>query len=91
MTDYASLATTIAAVPRPRSRRRLAGPPIRHDEEASAGGSVNDAAGTAPAPRHGRWSPSERDVEGEEAAVREVKRLFAAHGRRTPAPLSDVS
>jgi 8-oxo-dGTP pyrophosphatase MutT (NUDIX family) len=101
MTDYAWLATTIAAVPRPRSRRRLAGPPGRHHEEISAGGLVVDIAGAARAAliaRYGpegvlRWSLPKGHVEGEEtieeAAVREVEEETGIRGRIV-APLGAV-
>ena len=101
MTDYTCLATTIAAVPRPRSRRRLAGPPGRHHEETSAGGLVVDIAGAARAAliaRYGRegrlrWSLPKGHVEGaetiEEAAVREVEEETGIRGRII-APLGAV-
>jgi 8-oxo-dGTP pyrophosphatase MutT (NUDIX family) len=101
MTDYACLATTIAAVPRPRSRRRLAGPPGPHHEETSAGGLVVDMAGGARAAliaRYGRegllrWSLPKGHVEGgetiEEAAVREVEEETGIRGRIV-APLGAI-
>jgi 8-oxo-dGTP pyrophosphatase MutT (NUDIX family) len=81
------------AVPRPRSRRRLAGPPGPHREETSAGGLVVDIAGAARAAliarydRDGRlrWSLPKGHIEGaetiEEAAVREVEEETGIRGR----------
>ena len=101
MTDYACLPTSIAAVPRPRSRRRLADPPGRHHEETSAGGLVVDIEGAARAAliaRYGRtgllrWSLPKGHVEGdetmEEAAVREVEEETGIRGRII-APLGSV-
>jgi 8-oxo-dGTP pyrophosphatase MutT (NUDIX family) len=80
-------------VSRPRSRRRLAGPPGPHHEETSAGGLVVDIAGSARAAliarydREGRlrWSLPKGHVEGEEtieeAAVREVEEETGIRGR----------
>jgi len=80
-------------VPRPRSRRRLGGPPGPHHEETSAGGLVVDVAGAARAAliaRYGRegrlrWSLPKGHVEGEEtieeAAVREVEEETGIRGR----------
>lgn len=101
MTDYACLATTIAAVPRPRSRRRPIGPHGHHHEETSAGGLVVDIAGAARAAliaRYGRegrlqWSLPKGHVEGEEtieeAAVREVEEETGIRGR-VVAPLGAI-
>jgi 8-oxo-dGTP pyrophosphatase MutT (NUDIX family) len=93
MTDYACLATSITAVPSPRSRRRLDGLPGGHQEETSAGGLVVDIAEAPRAAliaRHGRegrlqWSLPKGHVEGEEtieeAAVREVEEETGIRGR----------
>jgi 8-oxo-dGTP pyrophosphatase MutT (NUDIX family) len=101
MTDYACLATTIAAVSRPRSRRRLTGLPGLHREETSAGGLVVDIEGAARAAliaRYGRdglllWSLPKGHVEGEEtieeAAVREVEEETGIRGRIV-APLGSI-
>jgi 8-oxo-dGTP pyrophosphatase MutT (NUDIX family) len=89
------------AVPRPRSRRRLAGPPGPHREETSAGGLVVDIAGAARAAliarydRDGRlrWSLPKGHIEGaetiEEAAVREVEEETGIRGRIV-APLGAI-
>jgi 8-oxo-dGTP pyrophosphatase MutT (NUDIX family) len=80
-------------VPRPRSRRRTAGPAGPHHEETSAGGLVVDVAGgprAALIARHGpegrlRWSLPKGHVEDEEtieeAAVREVEEETGIRGR----------
>jgi 8-oxo-dGTP pyrophosphatase MutT (NUDIX family) len=89
------------AVPRPRNRRRLAGPPGPHREETSAGGLVVDIAGAARAAliarydRDGRlrWSLPKGHIEGaetiEEAAVREVEEETGIRGRIV-APLGAI-
>jgi 8-oxo-dGTP pyrophosphatase MutT (NUDIX family) len=88
-------------VSRPRSRRRLAGPPSPHHEETSAGGLVVDIAGSARAAliaRYGRegrlrWSLPKGHIEGEEtieeAAVREVEEETGIRGRIV-APLGAI-
>ncbi|MFB9830595.1 NUDIX domain-containing protein [Actinoallomurus acaciae] len=88
-------------MPRPRNRRRLAGPPGPHREETSAGGLVVDIAGAARAAliarydRDGRlrWSLPKGHIEGaetiEEAAVREVEEETGIRGRIV-APLGAI-
>ncbi|WP_329248744.1 NUDIX domain-containing protein [Actinoallomurus sp. NBC_01490] len=88
-------------MPRPRNRRRLAGPPGPHREETSAGGLVVDIAGAARAAliarydRDGRlrWSLPKGHIEGaetiEEAAVREVEEETGIRGRIV-APLGSI-